>query len=132
MMLILSSRDESNNKVNRRKHLLLDDIDNLCSKFIDLYPNHKIWRSECFSLRSDWILSVQAQLQEVCKCIYHENVDLVCTALANFSRSKQIQIDLKSFVTADNLVKTTVCDIFDKNCLEKLWQLFNKQHLQII
>ena len=52
-----------------------------------------------------------------CKCIYHENIDLVCTALANFSRSKQIQIDLKSFATADNLVKTTVCDIFDKNCV---------------
>ena len=36
--------------------------------------------------------------------------------LANFSRSKQIQIDLKSFATADNLVNL-VCDIFDKNCV---------------
>ena len=100
-----------------RKHLLLDDINNLYSKFIDSYPNHKIGRSNFFSLRPNWLLPVQAQSQEVCKCIYHENIDLVCTALANFSRSKQTQIDLKSFASADNLVKTTVCDIFDKNCV---------------
>ena len=53
------------------------------------------------------------------KFIYHENIDLVCTVLTNFSRSKQIQIDLKSFASADNLVKTTVCDIFDKNCVQR-------------
>ena len=94
---VLSSRDESNNKVKTRKQLLLDDIDNLYSKFIYSYPNHKIGRSKFFSLRPNWVLPVQAQSQEVCKCIYHENIDLVCTALANFSRSKQIQIDLKSF-----------------------------------
>ena len=100
-----------------RKHLLLDDINNLYSKFIDSYPNHIIGRSKFFSLRPNWLLPVQAQSQEVSKCIYHENIDLVCTVLTNFSRSKQIQIDLKSFASADNLVKTTVCDIFDKNCV---------------
>ena len=112
-----SSRIESNNKVKMRKQLLLDDIDNLYSKFINSYPNHKIGRSKFFSLRPNWLLPVQAQSQEVSKCIYHENIDLVCTVLTNFSRSKQIQIDLKSFASADNLVKTTVCDIFDKNCV---------------
>ena len=102
-----------------RKCLLFDDIYNLYSKFIDSYPNHKVWRSKFFSLRPNWVIPVQAQSQEVCKCIYHENVDLICTALDNFSQSKQIQIDLKSFATADNLVKTTVYDIFDKNCVQR-------------
>ena len=32
---VLSSRDESKNKVKMTKRLLLDDIDNLYSKFID-------------------------------------------------------------------------------------------------
>ena len=75
------SRDESNIKVKMRKRLLLDDIDNLYSKFIDSYPNHKIGRFKFFSLRPNWLLPVQAQLQEVCKCIYHKNIDLVCTTL---------------------------------------------------
>ena len=42
---------------------------------------------------------------------------IVPRPLANFNGSKQIQIDLKSFATTDNLVKTTVCDTFDKNCV---------------
>ena len=87
---VLSSKDESNNKVKMTKQLLLDDTDNLYSKFIDSYPTHKIGRSKFFSLRPNWVLSVQAQSQEVCKCIYHEKIHLVCTVLANFSRSKQI------------------------------------------
>ena len=116
-MLILFPRDESNNKVKTRKCLLLNDIDNLYSKFIDSYPNHKIGRSKFFSLRPNWVLPVQAQSQEISKCIYHENIDLVCTALANFSRLKQFQTDLESFASADSLVKITVCDIFDKNCI---------------
>ena len=79
-----SSRDESNIKVKMRKRLLLDDIDNLYSKFIDSYPNYKIWRSKFFSLRPNWVLPVQAQSQEVCKCIYHKNIDLVCTTLKKY------------------------------------------------
>ena len=116
---ILLSRDESNNKLKVRKWLLLDDIDSLYSKFTDSYPNQKTGRSNFFSLRLNWVLPVQVQLQEVCKGLYHENIGLVCTALANFSRLKQIQIHLKSFATADNLVKTTVYNIFHKNCVWK-------------
>ena len=118
---IFLSRDESNNKLKVRKWLLLDDIDSLYSKFIDSYPNQKTGTSNFFSLRLNWVLPVQAQLQEVCKGLYHEKIGLVCTALANFSRLKQIQIHLKSFATADNLVKTTVYNIFHKNCVWKNW-----------
>ena len=114
-MLILSSRDKSNDKVKMRKHLLLDDINNLYSKFIDSYLNHKIGRSKFFSLRPNWVLPVQAQSQEVCKGIYHENIDLVCTVLANFSnqnKSKlilkdlQLQTILSKLLSVISLIKT--------------------------
>ena len=120
MMLILSLRDKSNDKVKMRKHLLLDDINNLYSKFINSYPNHKIGRSNFFSLRPNWVLPVQAQSQEVCKCIYHENIDLVCTALANFSnqnKSKliltvlQLQTILSKLLSVISLIKTVFGEI---------------------
>ena len=55
---VLSSGDESNNKVKMRKWILLDDTDNLYSKFINSYPNHKIGKSKYFSLRPNWVLPV--------------------------------------------------------------------------
>ena len=91
-----------------------------CTQNLPIHiPIKKLGDLIFFSLRLNWVLPVQVQLQEVCKGLYHENIGLVCTALANFSRLKQIQIHLKSFATADNLVKTTVCNIFHKNCVWK-------------
>ena len=55
---VLSSGDESNNKVKMRKWVLLDGTDNLYSKFIDSYPNQKIGKSNFFSLRPNWVLPV--------------------------------------------------------------------------
>ena len=55
---VFSSGDESNNKVKIRKWILLDDTDNLYSKFINSYPNHKIGKSNFFSLRPNWVLPV--------------------------------------------------------------------------
>ena len=94
----------------------------VCTQNLSIHiPIKKLGHLIFFSLRLNWVLPVQAQLQEVCKGLYHENIGLVCTALAIFSRLKQIQIHLKSFATADNLVKTTVYNIFHKNCVWKNW-----------
>ena len=65
---VLSSRDESNNKVKMRKRLLLDDIDSLCSKLDDSYPNHKILSK---------ILSKLLSVRSLIKTVFGEIVTIV-------------------------------------------------------
>ena len=62
---------------------------------------------------------MQQQSQEVCKCIYHENIDLICTSLTNFSHSKMLEIDYKLVGNANNIWRATLCDIFKEDCI---WQ----------
>ena len=62
-------------------------------------------------------MPVQKQSQDVCKCMYHENIDLICTSLVNLSRSKKLKLNYKNISTADNIWKLTVCDIYKKDCV---------------
>ena len=92
---VLTGRNVDKSKVKMRKRLLLDDISNLHLKFNAEYPNHLIGKSKFFDLRPLWVIPIRDQSQEVCKCIYHENINLLCTLLRNFARSMKLDLDYK-------------------------------------
>ena len=100
-----------------RKRLLLDDIDVLFQEYKKKHPNNQIGSSKFFQLRPKWVIPVQNQSQEVCKCIYHENINLICDCLVNFARKKKVKINFKIASTADNIWKVTVCDVYNQDCI---------------
>ena len=89
---VLSSRDESNNKVKMRKRLLLDDIDSLCSKLDDSYPNHKILSK---------ILSKLLSVRSLIKTVFGEIVTIVQqTKFTNFlSHFQHFTMTRSSFIS---------------------------------
>ena len=83
---------------------------------------------------------MQQESQEVFKCIYHENNDLICTPLTNFLRSTNIEIDYKLVSNANNICKATICDTFKEGCIwqkcgicssSNLYQLFEPLNMYI-
>ena len=65
---VLIVRDVNSPREKFRKRLLLDDISNLFNKFKEKYPECKLGKSKFFELRPKWVIPVQQQSQEVCKC----------------------------------------------------------------
>lgn len=100
-----------------RKRLLLDDISNLFNKFKEKYP-----RTQTKEIRPKWGIPVQQQSQEVCKCIYHENIDLICISITNFSRSKMFEIDYKLVSNTNNIWKATLCYTFKEKCVWRKYE----------
>ena len=43
-------------------------------------------RTKFFEICPLWIISIEKQLQETYKCIYHENIDTIFKALLNKDR----------------------------------------------
>ena len=87
----------------RRKRNLLDDIDNLHIKYNEAHPDHKVGRTKFFLLRPSWVIPIQEQKQEVCQCIYHENINLICESLIKFARQKKVMLDFKTINSADTI-----------------------------
>ena len=58
---------------------------------------------------------MQQQPKKVCQCIYHENIDLTCTSLTNVSRSKNLEIDYKSFAMLTIFGKLAFVILFNKD-----------------
>ena len=85
----------------RRKRLLLEDIEELHKNYNNQHPNNQIGKSKIFELRPTWVIPVQKQSQDVCKCVYHENIDLICTALVNFARSNKLKLNFGNISSAD-------------------------------
>ena len=114
---VLTVRNVDKSKVKMRKRLVLDDISNLHLKFNAEYPNHLIGKSKFFDLRPLWVIPIRDQSQEVCKCIYHENINLLCTLLRNFARSMKLDLDYKILANSDNIWEATVCDKYNCDCV---------------
>ena len=63
------------------------------------------------------MIPVNNQSQEVYKCVYHENVDMLCTSLVNKARFEKLETDYKMVANADSIWKVTVCDIYNEDCV---------------
>ena len=77
-------------KVKRRKSNLLDDIGNLHQAYNFAHPENQVGRTIFFQLRPSWVIPLKEQSQEVCQCIYHENIDLICDTVEKLARKKKI------------------------------------------
>ena len=106
-------------KRKKRKRLLLEDIDNLHQMFNEQYPKYKVSRTKFFELRPLWVIPVQKQSQEVCKCIYHANIDMICEALVNKARFRRLPIQFKDVYNDDNIWVKTVCSKYDETCVHR-------------
>ena len=114
---VLSIRvSDSGPKEKRRKRNLLDDIDNLHIKYNEAHPDHKVGRTKFFQLRPSWVIPIQEQKQEVCQCIYRENINLICESLIKFARQKKVMLDFKTINSADTIWSSTVCNIYSESC----------------
>ena len=69
-----------------------------------------------FELRPLWIIQVCKQSQDVCKCIQHENIDLICEVLINKAHSQKHNVKYKDVSTAHNIWEQTVCSQYNGNC----------------
>ena len=112
---MISTKRDDGIKEKKRKRLLLDNISNVHRKCLEEYPDHPIGKSKFFQLRPLWAIPVNKQSQEVCKCVYHENIDMICTSLVNKGRLEKLETDYKIIENADSIWKATVCDIYNKN-----------------
>ena len=106
-------------KTKQRKRLLLEDIDNLHQMFNEQYPECKVSRTKFFELRPLWVIPVQKQSQEVCKCIHHENIDMICEALVNKARFQRLPIQFKDVYNDDNIRVKTVSSKYDETCVHR-------------
>ena len=61
-------------KAKQRKITFLDDIHNLHQIFNEQYPEHKVGCTKFFELRPLWVIPVEKQSQEICKCTYHKKI----------------------------------------------------------
>ena len=104
-------------KEKKRKRLLLDDISNVHKMYLEEHPDNPIGKRKFFQLRPLWVIPVTKQSQEVCKCVYHENVDMLCTSLVNKARFEKLETDYKMVANADSIWKVTVCDIYNEDCV---------------
>ena len=90
-------------KEKKRKRLLIDDISNVHSMYLEEHPDNPIGKSKFFQLRPLWVIPVNKQSQEVGKCVYHENVDMLCTSLINKARFEKLETDYKMVANADSI-----------------------------
>ena len=114
---MISTERDDGTKEKKRKRLLLDDISNVHRKYLDEHPDHPIGKSKFFQLRPLWVIPVNKQFQEVCKCVYHEKINMICTSLVNKARFEKLETDYKIIANADLIWKSTACDIYSKDCV---------------
>ena len=114
---MISTKCDGGTKEKKRKILLLDDISNVHRNYLDEHQDHPIGKSKFFQLRPLWAIPVNKQFQEVCKCVYHENIDMICTSLVNKARSEKLKSDYKVIANADSIWNVTVCNIYNKDCV---------------
>ena len=62
--------------------------------FNEKYLEHKVGRTKFFELRPLWAFPVQKQSQEVCKWIYHKNIDMICETLVNNFRDFKLSLKM--------------------------------------
>ena len=62
--------------------------------FHEKYPEHTVGRTKFFELRPLWVFPVQKQSQEVCKWIYHKNIDMICETLVNNFRDFKLNLKM--------------------------------------
>ena len=74
---VLSAADKNGAKIEKGKWLLLDDISEVHKKYLEEYPENPNGKTKFFELRLLWVIPVNKQFQEVCKCVYHEKVGMV-------------------------------------------------------
>ena len=85
----------------------MDDIVDIHRKYLETYSENPIGKSKFFELRPLWVIPVQKQFQDVHKCIYNENIDLIYQALTNKAKKDKIQLNFK-VSTADDIWQLTV------------------------
>ena len=90
-------------KTKQRKRLLLDEMDNLHQMFNEQYLEHKVGCTKFFELCPLWFIPVPKQYQEICKCKYHKNIDVICEALFNRTQFQRLLIHFKDVSNADNI-----------------------------
>ena len=120
--VMLGKKDMISTKTNgtkekKRKRLLLDDISNVHRMYLEEHPDNPTEKSKFFQLRPLLGIPVNEQSQKVCKCVYHENVDMLCTSLVNKARFEKLETDYKMVANADSIWKVTVCDIYNEDCI---------------
>ena len=120
--VMLGKKDMISTKTNgtkekKRKRLLLDDISNVHRMYLEEHPDNPTEKSKFFQLRPLLGIPVNEQSQKVCKCVYHENVDMLCTSLVNKARFEKLETDYKMVANADSIWKVTVCDIYNEDCV---------------
>ena len=114
---VVTMKTSGTRKQKQRQRLLVDDIVDIHRKYLENHPENPIGKSKFFELRPLWIIPVQKQSQDICKCIYHENIDLICQALTNKASKDKIQLYFKEVSTADDIWQLTVCDIYNEDCV---------------
>ncbi|CAF3285377.1 unnamed protein product, partial [Rotaria sp. Silwood2] len=97
-------------KQTLQKRFLLFSLREVYQLFIDEYPQHKIGRSSFQELRPPNVLYKSSMPHNVCICKYHENIDLLITALSEHIQDFK-SIDLQSFI------KLLVCDENREVCM---------------
>ena len=83
-----------------------------------------------FDVFEIWVIPVQKQSQDVCKCVYHENIDSICASLTNKARNEPLEIDYKLIANADSIWKETVCDIYNEDCIWRKCEKCNPRSIE--
>ena len=47
----------------------------------------------------------------------YENIDLICESLEKYARKTKLSLDFKSTNSADSIWSSTVCDIYNEDCI---------------
>lgn len=97
-------------KVTKQKRYLLDSLQNLHKKFLQMGERTIGYALFC-RLRPYWVIPPKVSDRETCACITHENVDLKILALNN---SKII-----GFNSFQKLLQILCCDRYSENCLAR-------------
>ena len=102
----------------------MDDIADIHRSYLETHPKNPIGKSKVLwdtSTMALWVILVQKQSQNVGKCIYHENMDLICQAFTNKARKDKLHLNFKEVTTSDYIWQLTVCDIYNEDCV---WEMF--------
>lgn len=96
-------------KVIKQKRLLQDSLLELHKKFLKDDSHYKISYASFRRYRPFWIVSPKASDRETCACVKHANINLLVKKLF-------VHQLLDTFYISE-LIKTTVCNAEDKNCM---------------
>ena len=88
-------------------------------RFNEEYPNNQVSRTILFQLLPVWIIPMLKQSQEVCQCIYHENINFLLKSLCKYIRSNHVNCDLHEIQTSDVIWENSVCGKYNVNCVRR-------------